>query len=760
MQSPTRHDINDTMLRNFAEALTELAEVQENIVPEPDIVQEEEEYTSKRAEGKKQRDEALRAMNAAGDDDRASDHALAAYQKAHNELKALELKRAQDSSRRNELRETNSILRHSEDALLRRCIKYLVELNPAFEKTIQPSWIPLRTSHHLQDLHEKDLDVPTSANDQSHAHFPQQSRTSARPEPTVGDGSPIDEDPVWNDDCATSDLFSDHEPAEATEIPKVHRARSQTLAVARHLSPELSTAPIRSPVEAANVHGRDGRKRTLSGTDAEVFEEYKRQKPYWDEVQMLEEASMEKDPLYSPIMRAPRRKQGDAGKDDLILKKVLSNSLVATRSITMAELASSAYQHHIYKAGHDSFYIFRCDVCGAHFKGTGLVGAIGHLQRTKQHASLRKTEGLRSRIEKRDVIRYMGIQVLGCSHKVMEKHNAALDRQGDRYVVPNATSADLTERNAAYHPERPVILLPRHQEKNRPRLSSSPTDFRETSRSSAAGVALPSEDLGVASPVKSDIGQPQSSQRPHGVVPGQIYWAKEQPDARHYRPALALPYRNLREIGLLDWDVSPWVDRMRIRFTYDQSTGYFKEKSNRRNMKDPERVYPVLFLDASDGSPRPKVAYPQLSTMRNFERDEIQESHPVYTRLIQYLDEATLWFVGDEEGRGTVGESSSVGVSPTTPRTAGLPETISISSSSDDDDDMPTLEDVINSTPTKPPSGAPRRQSKGKGLEVQNPAVHASGSNANTQGNPAISTGQDYVFEPATLNEPAPTAIM
>lgn len=146
MQSPTRHDINDNMLRKFAEALTELAEVQENIVPEPDVVQEEEEYTSKRAEGKKQRDEALRAMNAAGDDDRASDHALAAYQKAHNELKALELKRAQDSSRRNELREANSLLRHSEEALLRRCIKYLVELNPAFEKTIQPSWIPLRTS--------------------------------------------------------------------------------------------------------------------------------------------------------------------------------------------------------------------------------------------------------------------------------------------------------------------------------------------------------------------------------------------------------------------------------------------------------------------------------------------------------------------------------------------------------------------------------------------------------------------------------------
>jgi hypothetical protein len=460
-------------------------------------------------------------------------------------------------------------------------------------------------------------------------------------------------------------------------------------------------------------------------------------------------------------------------KEDPVRKQLKSNALVAMKTMSIAELSDSKYQHYIHKDGRGDFYIIRCDVCGMHFR-KNMTGAMNHLSKGPQHHSLRKDEGLDNGVNREGVFRFMGIKVLDCSDEAMERHNDALERLGSRHPVRNMLSNYPRERDGCYHPEHPVVLLPRNQEKNRPRWHDRIGGTRDVS-SSAETIPSGSADTRAGLLVQSDLPRPQSTQRVHGFVPGQIYWTRENAFAK-YRPVLALPYNDLKEIGLPGWEVSRWIDWMRVRYTYDATTGYFHDdRLHSRNIREPEKVYPLLYLDDCNGDTDPKVTYGLVSMVREFDRDEITEGDPTYERLFQYLDQETLWFVGDQTPPPTSqstrapctherwltqldGESSPSSDRPITPQPVSDSRPIEIPD--DDDSELPTISAIADKTPPKPRASESRAASKGKGRDVRDRTSNTSRPSTWAFGDSPASERDDPGPENGESSGLAPVAVM
>jgi hypothetical protein len=79
---------------------------------------------------------------------------------------------------------------------------------------------------------------------------------------------------------------------------------------------------------------------------------------------------------------------------------------------------------------------------------------------------------------------------------------------------------------------------------------------------------------GATSAIMSDIPGPRKNNQIYLFAPGEVYWFKGAADITH-RLVLALPYENLRSIGLLDYDVSNVVKRLTSHLWLEKSYGYY-----------------------------------------------------------------------------------------------------------------------------------------------------------------------------------------
>lgn len=265
----------------------------------------------------------------------------------------------------------------------------------------------------------------------------------------------------------------------------------------------------------------------------------------------------------------------------------------------------------------------------------GFSGPSLHLNRSPEHHSLRKKESIEGPSSKGRVLGMMGVLIRDCTAERMRVHNTKMAKElkSNPHLIKDALSNTKEKRDPAFDPHQPTVLLPRDQERNRPRWTP-----KSPKLSGAAAVSGEESD----SPEQVDTLIHGS--RPRGFVPGQVYWIREG-TCRPYRLALALPYENLRQIGLPDNDVSHWVQALSDKYTFDDHTGYYVENRGSGQSEKSTWVYPMLYIDALAVPNQGDVTFCNLSNTRQFERERIDEKDVAYERLIQYLDRDMLWFV-------------------------------------------------------------------------------------------------------------------
>ena len=322
----------------------------------------------------------------------------------------------------------------------------------------------------------------------------------------------------------------------------------------------------------------------------------------------------------------------------------------------------------------------RCDVCGAHFGPNPVKGARTHLSTSPTHYSIRARRKSNEKLQTdiRQLLHRFGVPVRDCNDAKMMYHNDKFTKAIDagEYVVRSTIGTSVKKaRDLAYHPKHPTILFPRRQEKYRPLYKGK----RRSGPSTDTEAASTSDNV-ATQPVASDLPGPGNNDKIYLFAPGDVYWFKGTQEVR-YRLVVALPYKNLSSIGIRDQDTSAIVQRLVQGYCYHDGPGYYNsqlDQPRRRNW-----VYPVVYIDIDETSTDERqYTLAKVDDTWHFERAEIDDTNPMYRRLLRYLDHNELELAPD-----------------TTPKPAGL----GFSSGHNASNDQSTPSEAGRTAPSREP---------------------------------------------------------